>query len=46
VITDPRLFTARYGRVIRSGLPVEASPAHAHDELLASLKSFLEGDNS
>jgi len=45
VITDPRLFTARYGRVIRSGLPVEASPAHAHDELLKSMKSFLEVDN-
>jgi Rad3-related DNA helicase len=45
VITDPRLFTARYGRVIRSGLPVEAAPAHAHDELLTSMKSFLEDDH-
>jgi predicted DnaQ family exonuclease/DinG family helicase len=42
VIADPRLFTARYGRVIRAALPVEAVPAHTREEMLATMKTFLE----
>jgi ATP-dependent DNA helicase DinG len=41
IITDPRLFTSRYGRIIRESLPSQPVSARSEGELFTEIESFF-----
>lgn len=43
IITDPRLFTLRYGRTIRESLPSDAIPMNSEVELISQMDAFWKG---
>ncbi|MBU0508508.1 DEAD/DEAH box helicase [bacterium] len=43
IVMDPRLFTARYGQMIRESLPVQPSPTRTEEDLMQQMEEFFSG---
>jgi Rad3-related DNA helicase len=43
ILADPRLFTARYGQVIRQALPGPARLARTREDVLTTIRQFFDG---
>jgi predicted DnaQ family exonuclease/DinG family helicase len=45
ILADPRLFTARYGQVIRQALPGSTMISRTREEVLTNIRQFFDGPN-